>query len=483
MTAEAQPVFALTVSQNAYLFAGETEMHAVLTVTAQGLEGLTGGEVPEAAEVIAIDCSGSMHSPPTKLRAAQEATGAAIDALRDGAFFAVVEGTHTARVIYPPDEGLVAASTGTRAAAKRAVRRLTASGGTAMGSWLRLADRLLADHPRAVRHVLLLTDGKNEHETSADLDAVLAECSGRFVCDARGVGDGWEPEELLRIVSALNGTADAVREEVELVEDFTAIMQGAMRKVVPELLIRIETSPFARVRFLRQTFPTQTDLTGLGTSASPRTTTYPTGSWGEESRDFHVCLDLNPDGLELLEYQIAEVGLVPVRAGLGRRAAAVPGTEQPIVAQWTENTVLSSVMDSRVAHATNQAELGRAVMAGCEAYDAGDVDLAALEWGKAVALASAQRNEKVLARLHRLVDVVGDPARGEVRVRADLQLLDLKLSEVSRTHGTRGPDDGHGQGPAPLPAGPDLTCGRCRHVCPAGATFCEGCGKAFEESA
>ncbi len=482
MTAEAQPAFSLAVSQNAYLFAGETEMHAVLTVTAQGLEGLTGGEVPEAAEVIAIDCSGSMHSPPTKLRAAQEATGAAIDALRDGVFFAVVEGTHAARVIYPRDEELVAASTETRAAAKRAVRRLTASGGTAMGSWLRLADRLLAAHPAAVRHVVLLTDGKNEHETSADLDAVLAECSGRFVCDARGVGDGWEPEELLRIVSALNGTADAVREEAELVEDFTAIMRAAMRKVVPELLIRIETSPFARVRFLRQTFPTQTELTGLGTSTSPLITTYPTGSWGEESRDFHVCLDVQPDGLELLEYQIAEVGLVPVRAGL-EHLATTSGNEQPIVAQWTENTVLSSVMDSRVAHATNQAELGRAVMAGCEAYDAGDTELAAREWGKAVALASAQRNEKVLARLHRLVDVVGDPARGEVRVRTDLQLIDIKLSEVSRSHGTRGPGDEQGQGTGTPPTGPDLTCERCRHVSPAGAMFCEGCGRAFEASA
>ncbi|GLY47725.1 vWA domain-containing protein [Lentzea sp. NBRC 102530] len=480
MTADAQPAFSLEVSQNPYLFAGETEMHAVLTVTTRGLGGLTGGEVPEAAEVIAIDCSGSMHSPPAKLRAAQEATAAAIDALRDGAFFAVVEGTHAARVIYPKDDRLVAATAATRAAAKRAVRRLTASGGTAMGSWLRLADRLLAAHPEAVRHVLLLTDGKNEHETSGELDEVLAGCSGRFVCDARGVGDGWEPEELLRIVSALNGTADAVREEHELAEDFTAIMRAAMRKVVPELLVQVETTPFARVRFLRQTFPTQTDLTALGTSTGPLTTLFPTGSWGEESRDFHICLDVRPDGLGLLEYQIAEASLVPVRAGR-ETPAAVAGDVRPIVAQWTENTVLSSVMDSRVAHATNQAELGRAVMAGCEAYDEGDTERAALEWGRAVALASAQRNEKVLTRLHRLVDVVGDPARGEVRVRTDLDLLDVKLSELSRSHGTRGPDAA--QDPGPQQTGPDRTCERCRHVSPARAAFCEGCGQAFEVSA
>ncbi|MFJ5986320.1 VWA domain-containing protein [Lentzea sp. NPDC092896] len=475
MTERAQPAFTLSVSQNAYLFAGETEMHAVLTVTGQGLDGLTGGEAPEAAEVIAIDCSGSMHSPQTKLLAAQRATAAAIDALREGAFFAVVEGTHSARVVYPRDEELVAATTETRAAAKRAVKHLTASGGTAMGSWLRLAEQLLAGHPTAVRHVLLLTDGRNEHESPAELDAVLAECKGKFVCDARGVGDGWEPEELLRIVSALNGTADAVREETDLIEDFTVIMRAAMRKVVPELLIRIDTPPFARVRFLRQTFPTQVDLTGLDSPAGALTAVYPTGSWGEESREFHVCVDVELDGLELSEYQIAEVGLVPVRAGTERDP--VPGTEKPIVAQWTENTVLSSVMDSQVAHAMNQAELGRAVMAGCEAYDAGQLEQAALQWGRAVAFASAQNNEKVLARLHRLVDVVGDPANGEVRIRTDLEQLDLKLSEVSRSHGTRGPDETSDHPVAPPQAGPNVTCAHCGHVSRADAIFCEACGK------
>jgi Ca-activated chloride channel family protein len=131
----------------------------------------------------------------------------------------------------------------------------------------------------------------------------------------------------------------------------------------------------------------------------------------------------------------------------------------------------------------NQAELGRAVMAGCEAYDAGRLELAALEWGKAVAFASAQKNEKVLARLHRLVDVVGDPANGEVRIKADLEQLDVKLSEVSRSYGTRGgPDDEAGR-PATPQAGPNVACGRCGHVSPARATFCESCGNTFEATA
>src|SRR5262249_17738865 len=198
-----RPEFAMAISQNKYLSTADDEVHAILTVTAHGLKG-PHGPAPETAEVIAIDCSGSMGHPPTKIGAARHATSAAIDALRDGAFFAVIEGTHTARTVYPTEERLVAATTGTRNAAKAAVRRLVASGGTAMGSWLRLADRLLAGHPAAVRHVILLTDGKNLPEHRQDLAEALAACADHFVCDGRGIGDDYAPEELQRIVSTLH---------------------------------------------------------------------------------------------------------------------------------------------------------------------------------------------------------------------------------------------------------------------------------------
>jgi Ca-activated chloride channel family protein len=62
------------------------------------------------------------------MTAAQRATKAAIDALRDGALFAVIEGTNVARVVYPTGPRLVAATPETRRAAKKAVSLLRAGG-------------------------------------------------------------------------------------------------------------------------------------------------------------------------------------------------------------------------------------------------------------------------------------------------------------------------------------------------------------------
>ena len=45
-----------------------------------------------SAEIIIIDCSGSMDYPPTKMSQAKAATAAAIDVVRDGVGFAVVAG-------------------------------------------------------------------------------------------------------------------------------------------------------------------------------------------------------------------------------------------------------------------------------------------------------------------------------------------------------------------------------------------------------
>jgi hypothetical protein len=93
-----------------------------------------------------------MDYPPTKMRGARDATSAAIDALRDGTSFAVIAGTHVANEIYPGNGGLAVAGPATRGQAKDALRRLSAGGGTAIGTWLRLADRLLASADVSIRH-------------------------------------------------------------------------------------------------------------------------------------------------------------------------------------------------------------------------------------------------------------------------------------------------------------------------------------------
>ena len=103
---------------------------------------------------IMVDCSGSMDYPPTKMRNARDATAAAIDTVRDGVHFAVIGGTHVAKEVYPGGGRLAVADAATRDQAKQALRKLSAGGGTAIGTWLRLADRLLssADVVDPARH-------------------------------------------------------------------------------------------------------------------------------------------------------------------------------------------------------------------------------------------------------------------------------------------------------------------------------------------
>ncbi|PRY44863.1 Ca-activated chloride channel family protein [Umezawaea tangerina] len=468
------PGFSLAVSQNRYLSTEDDEMHAVLTVTATGAVGAAAA--PEVAQVIAIDCSGSMANPPTKITAAQRATRVAIDALRDGALFAVVEGTHAARMVYPARPGLVAADRATRDAAKRAVGGLTADGGTSMGVWLGLARRLLAGHPTAVRHVIMLTDGQNG-ESDEVLDAELARCAPVFTCDSRGIGEDWQPRQLLRIAEALHGTADAVRRPADLAGDFEAMTMSAMGKLVPEVRVVVRTTSLSRLDFLRQTFPTEADLAGEQVQA--RTTAFTTGSWGAESREYHLRLTVDSSDVEPdRDIRVGRVDLELRRPGAtGFEQACDP---QVVFAHWTDDLKLSSVLDPKVAHYTDQIELGEAVRNGCDAHDAGDVATAAAEWGRAVALATQLGNEKVLVRLLRLVDVVGDPSGGVVRVKERPLAGDLLSAAVGSVVSSMSPDGLSStppvRSPAATPSAPDVVCPDCHRTWPAGSAFCGACG-------
>ena len=102
--------FQAEVFQNQYLPAGGTVVDAVVTVTATGAGPARATAAPTAAEVIMIDCSGSMASPAVKLSEAKKATMAAIDTLRDGVAFAVVSGRNDADLVYPNRPQLVPAN-------------------------------------------------------------------------------------------------------------------------------------------------------------------------------------------------------------------------------------------------------------------------------------------------------------------------------------------------------------------------------------
>ena len=114
--------FTADVYQNEFLPDGGTDVHAIVTITCTGAgEAGRSGE-GDAAEVIVVDTSGSMGIE--KIAAAQTAAKAALDQILDGTWFAVIAGSHEARLAYPAasgELGMVRMDGSTRAAAKSAV--------------------------------------------------------------------------------------------------------------------------------------------------------------------------------------------------------------------------------------------------------------------------------------------------------------------------------------------------------------------------
>ncbi|MCP9997692.1 vWA domain-containing protein [Streptomyces werraensis] len=448
------PQFSVDVYQNEYLPEGGREVNAVVTVTATG-GGTIGsavaaphlyspGEGPSAAVVLMVDCSGSMDHPPTKMRNARDATAAAIDTLRDGVRFAVVAGTHLAREVYPGDGGLAVAGPDTREQAKQALRKLGAGGGTAIGTWLRRADRLLASADVAIRHGILLTDGRNEHESPEDLKAALDACAGRFTCDARGVGTDWEVKEVTGIASALLGTADIVADPAGLAADFTRMMETAMGKEVADVSLRLWTPAGATVRFVKQVAPTVEELTDRRTEAGPRAGDYPLGSWGDESRDYHLCVEVPPAavGQEMLAARVSLV--IPHAGGTSRSSAAGSGgggvqnlgAQGLVRAVWTDDLAASTSINPQVAHYTGQAELAEVIQEGLDLRKVGDMDGATAKLGRAVQLASVSGNADTAKLLAKVVDVV-DAATGTVRLKTKVEEADEMTLETRSTKTVR----------------------------------------------
>ncbi|MFD9073525.1 VWA domain-containing protein [Streptomyces lasiicapitis] len=471
---DGQVTVGLEVSQWKYLSgeASDPQMHAILSVRVDGTEG--GGSV--LAEVLALDCSSSMTWPPEKLHAAQEAAVAAIRQLPDGMPFAVVRGNERGIMVYPGTPSMAPASYETRERAERAVHGLVAGGGTCIGAWLDLARRLLTEQDAPIGHVLLLTDGKNQHDEEMPLAGVLQECAGRFVCDAWGIGDGWDARELLAITRRLHGSASSVREEEALPAEYETLVNRLLTKTVPELAITVNPMPGAEVRYLKQVFPTEAELTW-----EDGTERFVTRAWGDETRRYQLCLSADPAGYPRREdLQLAVVAVdVP-----GAQGTQLP-TPQPCLVHWTDNPALSLHTDAQVEHFEQYQRLGEAVAAATDAHRRGERDLAEHQLGRAAQLAQAMGADEQLARLAQLVRI-DDASAGRVTLRPDVTAVDFEHLITASSHSSYGPASGTGgdsaaEGTAAAPLGrATVPCPVCSHKAPAAARFCPSCGHGFE---
>ncbi|MET0704666.1 MAG: VWA domain-containing protein [Mycobacterium sp.] len=422
MSAADSQGISVDVDHNPYLAEGTGTVDAIVSITAEHVAT----EAPvERVEVIVIDCSTSMLAPVAKFEAAKRATVAAIDELIDGTHFTIVAGSDRATAVYPAEGQSVPAGAASKAAARRAVDALRPNGGTAMGVWLAYVRGVVAQHPGALTHAILLTDGKDEHETPEQLGSEIGLSEGEFTCDCRGVGTDWDVEELRAISSALLGSVDIVADPADLADDFAAMMRESMSKTISDLTLRLWTPVGARIGFVKQVAPTVEDLTHRRVESGDQIGEYPLGSWGAEDRDYHIQVQVEP----------AAAG----REKLAARVSVVAGEQvlgQGLVkAMWTADTALSARISRRVAHYTGQAELAQAVQDGLSARKKGDVATATAKLQRALELAVESGNDGTAKLLNGVVEV--DERTGTARLRrevaaADEMALDARSTKTAR---------------------------------------------------
>jgi hypothetical protein len=406
------PGFSATVFQNEFLPDGATEVNAVVTVTSSGGSAVA-STAPEKAVILIVDTSGSMENPSSKIRAARKAAATACRLIPDGTWFALIAGAAGADCVYPPHGELVRADDLTRAEAAAVATSLSGDGGTEISTWLDLANQLFVPHVGAITLAYLLTDGENR-EPADVFAAAIDRATGVFQCDARGVGADWHVAELRQITSALLGEVDIIKDPAHMEDDFRDFLERAIGKTVADVRLKVWAPKGSKIRFLRQVAPTIDDLTTKAQSVDPLTNEYPTGAWsGDESRDYHLCIDIQPGavGDEKLASRVSLlVGADAVSQGLVR-------------AVWTDDDALSTRINAQVAHYTGQAELADVIQEGLQARKDGDIDTATVKLGRAVQLAAESGNEGTLKVLRKVVEIE-DEATGTVKVKRNVDKLD-----------------------------------------------------------
>jgi hypothetical protein len=417
------PTFTLKCHWNEYLPRRGDRLDVIFSIESRGTGLAYATNKGSGGEVIVLDVSGSMEG--AKLTQARTATISAIQCVQEGVPFAVVAGNESARQVYPAS-GMVPAVAKTRAEAARAIGRLKAGGGTAIGGWITLATQLLATTP-GIRHAILLTDGRDEHESPEALSAALDAAAGVFQCDCRGVGTDWEVEELRQVSTALLGSLDIVADPANLASDFRDMVLRAMERAVKNLQIRVWTPEGGDVLLLKQVAPDILPIAGSNLRAAEHTRCFSTGSWADESRDYHLALGVPP-------------GAVGERVLAARVSVLADGrviAESPVRATWTDDEILTSRINRHVAHFTGQQDLADAIQDGLSARRAGDRDTATVKFGLAARLSATSGHSATASLLEKLVDVE-DWESGTVHLKpyvavADEMALDTRSTRTVRS--------------------------------------------------
>jgi hypothetical protein len=417
-------MFTITAHQNPYLRAGQNTMQAVLSLGVAA----DGSLVPAPLALgIALDRSGSMDG--SKINAARAGAIKVVGALDETMAFMVVAFNDSARIIYGPAMG----TWDNKQRAIQALQTVYAGNGTCMSSALNaVVDKFGADTTRA-KKILFLTDGKNEGERRAALDAAVRRCATSDISiTAWGVGTDWDADELRHLAEATGGSADIIPTPQRVEATFAAAFNEMRKTALTDTVLHLWTPNGVIIRNVQQVYPT---IVPLSTSLNPgdahlRSLRFGALAGGEQ-RDYLIDLEI----------PVSQPGqqFLMVRPHVTYTMSGRPQEEKSdrngwIFAQWTENTAQAAQLDSHVAHYTNQEMLADNIRAGQEALARGDNERATHLLGQALVLSESSGNRQMTDLLHGIVVRDGN---GTVRLNAHADAVARKTLAINVGHTSR----------------------------------------------
>jgi von Willebrand factor type A domain/von Willebrand factor type A C-terminal domain len=420
--------FTGVVHQNKFLARDATEVNAIVSIKSAVAASAA---QPGGKLVVGFVGDGSGSMSGEKWRAAKQALIDSVGKLPDSCEFFVIIGRSAPDIIVPAQR----ATADNKAAALDALAHTKDEGGTAFAAWLRAARGEFAKCAGTIKVLVFLTDGENSTEDNVNLAPELGRCAGQFEVESRGVGDAYRPDQLRMIQHALGGSVDIIRRPEDLSEDFAAILERATGLAMSDVFVQIWTPVGAKLAMVKQFGREILDLTPkIQPGPNPRTQRIPTGNWGEETRDFHVVVQLDGSAVGKVgdTKLCARVGLIHAQGGQETEVKLDAGGQ--VVAIWTDDERHSAVINPRVANYSGQAELAERIQEGIRALEGGNQELATQALQRANALAEQTGHEATRKLIRKLADV---DERGTLRIKQNVNKMDVKELDTRSTRTAR----------------------------------------------
>lgn len=229
------------------LGANQETHQAVLSVTAGKAPGM--GATGPIALGLVLDRSASMKLP--MLACAKDAAQRVIDLADESVVLTAIAFSDEAVVLEKPGP----CTREHKAAVKRALGEIRATGGTAISRALEAVIKQIGRYRKHRKRILLLTDGRN-CENRQRFERIVAQCADEgFEITAWGLGLDWDEKDLQFMAHNTGGSCDLILDPRETARAFAASFEQMQKTAVGDVRAIIQCSEGVRVRTLRQTYP------------------------------------------------------------------------------------------------------------------------------------------------------------------------------------------------------------------------------------